>query len=594
KSGSYAIDKSLRYGWTNGEGWINKNGFTNKPGWYALTDDSSDPFEGYRTISDQGNEVNSVPTRAKTGLASMGTDSQSTDRSLGGVAWTNNRVSWGVRIRNATTNAIRGCTVIYTLEQFSSASTNRNGTKLIASTLVNASSLRSPGWRGFATNTNIVSRSSANSYGAIDGTSSGNSRRFTNTVTDLSVGPGDSLWVRWELSTTNAYPLAFAIDDLVVTNFVAASAPVITSNPASVSVVSGEPATFTVQASGAPSPSFQWMKGTNVIDGATGATLTLSPARAADAGTYSVRVANVAGTNTSASATLAVSQRPAAVLQPPSASAITYGQQLSSSVLSNGEGSVPGTFTFANPSATPSGGIGEQAVSFVPLDSANYSTGSASVLVTVNRAAQTITFGPMPSKILGDPAFAVAATASSGLPLQFSSSNESVATLSSNILTMHGAGSTLIMAAQPGDSNYLPAEPVGQVFSVSAGGPSFASEFGGASATSDSDGDGVYALLEYAFGGSTNRNDWDLLPAIDQSGPDELSIRYFARTNDPSLVFRPVGTKTLSGSWTTNGIVTTVLGTTNIGTNAVQIRRATLPLTNQPAVFLRLDVGLQP
>ena len=593
KSKSYAVGNSLRYGWTNGDGWVNGDGFTNKPGWYAMTDDSSDPFEGYRTVSDQNNDVNSVPTRGKTGLASMGTDSSSTDRALGGVAWTNNRVFFGVRIRNATPNPIRGCTVIYTFEQFSSTSTNRNGTKLVASTLVNAASMRSAGWKAFATHTNLVSRSSANSYGAIDGTSSGNNRRFTNTLSDLSVGAGDSLWIRWELSTTNAYPLAFAIDDLVVTNFLAASGPVISGHPNSVTNVSGEPAIFSVTATGAPSPSYQWLRNGNEIAGATAPSLMLSPARAADAGSYSVRVFNVAGTNTSTAATLAINRRPAAVLQPPVAAAIDYQQSLASAALSGGEGSVSGAFVFETPGLVPLVGTNFHTVIFNPNDTANYSPASVVVPVVVNKAMQTITFGlDSTNAKVGDAARTLVATASSGLPVSFTSSDPNVASVTGNTLYIVGPGTVTISAGQDGDGNYLPASAVSQTLTVTPAGATFVTEFGGVSATSDTDGDGIPALLEYAFGGATNRNDRDRLPAVAFSN-NELSLTYLARTNDTNLSIFPEQTTSLAAtnSWTNSGITTSNLGTTNIGGTDFVRRKAVISTTNNSRQFLRIKVS---
>ncbi|MBJ7258526.1 MAG: immunoglobulin domain-containing protein [Chthoniobacterales bacterium] len=591
KSTSYRIGTTTYFAWTNGEGWqSNSTTFVSKPGWYGATDDNRSPFEGYRTANDGNEDLDTTPTRTRSGLASMGSGSSSTERSLGGIAWTNNRVYWGVRIRNSTTNAIQGCTVIYSVEQYSATSTNRSGTKIVAASAVNVASLRSPGWTGFGTNTQFVYRTTE-TYRGLDGTVSTNGRRLTNTVNNLSVAPGDSLWLRWEISTTTGYPLGMAIDDVVVTNFTAAGLPTILSNPVSLTKVSGETAFFQVAASGQPAPSLQWLKNDAPIEGATESVFSLSPVRASDAGTYSVRVSNVAGTNTSAPATLSILQRPASVLQTPSASAITYGETLGRSTLSGGEGSVPGSFSFATPALAPGGGTNEQQVTFWPEDTANYSPGLASLLVTVNRAPQSITFGPLPSKTVGDPAFSITASAGSGLPLQFDSSNTNVATMSGSLLTIHGAGSSLIVATQTGDSNYLPAGSVTQVFSVSGGGTSFAAEFEGATANSDSDADGVTALLEYALGGSTNRPDWDRLPLV-QFGSNQLAISYLARTNDPSLSYVPQATASLDAAWAANGIVTSVLGTTNVGSTVFEMRRSSFAITNETKRFLRLKVEI--
>ncbi|MEZ4947520.1 MAG: T9SS type A sorting domain-containing protein [Cyclobacteriaceae bacterium] len=81
---------------------------------------------------------------------------------------------------------------------------------------------------------------------------------------------------------------------------------------------------------------------------------------------------------------------------------------------------------------------------------------------------QTINFEPLPSKTLGDPSFALTATATSGLPVTYSSSNASVATISGNTVTIIGAGITQITANQSGDSNFEVASEVVQTLIVEA------------------------------------------------------------------------------------------------------------------------------
>ena len=87
-----------------------------------------------------------------------------------------------------------------------------------------------------------------------------------------------------------------------------ALAPKILSNPTNQTVYSGDTATFTVNATGIPAPTYQWLQnGTNApYATATNATLIIPNAQAVDAATYSVIVSNSAGSVTSASATLTV------------------------------------------------------------------------------------------------------------------------------------------------------------------------------------------------------------------------------------------------------------------------------------------------
>jgi hypothetical protein len=85
-------------------------------------------------------------------------------------------------------------------------------------------------------------------------------------------------------------------------------------------------------------------------------------------------------------------------------------------------------------------------------------TASTSGAVT---SPQSITFGAIPSKSVGD-SFTLGATASSGLPVSYSSSNLSVATVAGNVVTIVGAGSVEIIASQPGNPSYALATDVRQ------------------------------------------------------------------------------------------------------------------------------------
>ncbi len=75
----------------------------------------------------------------------------------------------------------------------------------------------------------------------------------------------------------------------------------------------------------------------------------------------------------------------------------------------------------------------------------------------VTLRSQTITFGTIPDKKYGDAPFNLTATASSGLGLQYSSSNMSVATVAGNVVTVIRPGSATITARQAGNITYAPA-----------------------------------------------------------------------------------------------------------------------------------------
>ena len=84
-------------------------------------------------------------------------------------------------------------------------------------------------------------------------------------------------------------------------------APTITTQPSSQTVLSGTTATFTVAATGTPSPTYQWQKNGANISGATSTSYVISGAQPSDDGAYTVIVSNSAGSVTSSSATLTVS-----------------------------------------------------------------------------------------------------------------------------------------------------------------------------------------------------------------------------------------------------------------------------------------------
>jgi uncharacterized protein (TIGR03437 family) len=97
--------------------------------------------------------------------------------------------------------------------------------------------------------------------------------------------------------------------------------------------------------------------------------------------------------------------------------------------------------------------------------------GAAAVTQTlqINQNNQTITFGPLPAAQLGSAPFALAAKASSGLPVSFVSNSTDVCTVNNATVTLVTVGTCSITASQAGNANYAPAAPVTQSFAVSAG-----------------------------------------------------------------------------------------------------------------------------
>jgi PKD repeat protein len=84
---------------------------------------------------------------------------------------------------------------------------------------------------------------------------------------------------------------------------------------------------------------------------------------------------------------------------------------------------------------------------------------------SVQRQDQAITFGTLSNKTYGDLPFALTATASSGLPVSFTVIS-GPASISNNTLTITGAGSVTVRAAQAGNSQFNPAPNVDRTFTV--------------------------------------------------------------------------------------------------------------------------------
>jgi hypothetical protein len=72
------------------------------------------------------------------------------------------------------------------------------------------------------------------------------------------------------------------------------------------------------------------------------------------------------------------------ISQPPSASPITEGDSLALSTLSGGTASVSGNFVWSEPATTPLAGTGNFSITFVPIDTGNYTIALGHALVTVN------------------------------------------------------------------------------------------------------------------------------------------------------------------------------------------------------------------
>jgi hypothetical protein len=99
----------------------------------------------------------------------------------------------------------------------------------------------------------------------------------------------------------------------------------------------------------------------------------------------------------------------------------------------------------------------EQAGVYGVAVTSDYGSTTSKVSVIVSKVSQSVTFDALPDKWVTDSPFLLSAFASSGLPVTFTSSEPSVATVSSNLVTIVGAGKTTVTASQSGDATYAPA-----------------------------------------------------------------------------------------------------------------------------------------
>ncbi len=100
------------------------------------------------------------------------------------------------------------------------------------------------------------------------------------------------------------------------------------------------------------------------------------------------------------------------------------------------------------------------------LSSSNYNIHFGSGLLEITKANQSITFAAIPRQVLSDASFNLSAYASSGLSVNFSSSDKSVAIISGTTVIFVNTGTCTIYASQPGNNNYHAAPQQFQTLSI--------------------------------------------------------------------------------------------------------------------------------
>jgi hypothetical protein len=154
--------------------------------------------------------------------------------------------------------------------------------------------------------------------------------QFFNGTTLLNTRPASPYTYSWGGVGAGTYNVSAVVNyDLgSVTSSVATVAayvaPGIQTQPQSLMVTQGQSAPFSVVANGSAPFSYQWNLNGSPLSGSTDASLTLASAQVTDAGSYTVVVANLVGSVTSAVATLTIAVPPIITNQPQSQAVSTH------------------------------------------------------------------------------------------------------------------------------------------------------------------------------------------------------------------------------------------------------------------------------
>ena len=276
------------------------------------------------------------------------------------------------------------------------------------------------------------------------------------------------------------------------TTAIACTAPSIESEPVSVTAVRGQPASFSVLATGTAPLGYEWRKNGVPIADADGSSYSIAAVGDADAGTYEVEVTNSCGSVTSTSVTLTLGKRVPVFTGLTAPLTIAYG---TSSVAVGGaigvdgrhpSGSVAvtlggmtqlapinattGAFSATFATSTLAAGTTPYPLTYSYAGDADFESASdnASTTITVGRAAQTIAFtstAPL-NAAYGGSYHPTATGGGSGNAVTFGTTTAAICTMSGANVSFVGIGTCTVTADQAGTANYDAAPQKTQTFSV--------------------------------------------------------------------------------------------------------------------------------
>jgi gliding motility-associated-like protein len=125
-----------------------------------------------------------------------------------------------------------------------------------------------------------------------------------------------------------------------------------------------------------------------------------------------------------------------------------------SGFINGDDASVIDVLPVASTTATTTSDADTYPISFTNGTDDNYDFIYNEGTLTVNKADQVITFGQLPHNLRMTQEYELRATASSGLPVSYESSDPETASIEGNLLTVHQDGNITIKASQLGDNNW--------------------------------------------------------------------------------------------------------------------------------------------
>ena len=243
------------------------------------------------------------------------------------------------------------------------------------------------------------------------------------------------------------------VTSTIATLTVDAIAPVITAQPASVAVSAGQPAIFSVSASGTQPLTYQWLRGGANIAGATSASYSLSATALTDNGAqFGVTVSNAGGDVSSSIATLTVNVIAPLITAQPASVTVSAGQPATFSVAAGGSlplsyqwqrggsniaGAAAASYTLPNTALTDSGAQFD-----VVVTNAGGAATSSMATLTVNAVAPAIVSQPQPQSVAAGSAatFSVGATGTPPLSYQWKKNGTPITGANSSSYTTPALG----------------------------------------------------------------------------------------------------------------------------------------------------------